>query len=81
MVVPEPITILEHQRHFRLYTPNPERLADKYNVALAHAMGSALPATVPDQFQRIREALVEAAHAVYSEQVAYNLLPTMVRQP
>ena len=42
--------------------------------------GSASPATVSHQFQHIREALVEAAHTVYGELVAYDRLLAMVRQ-
>ena len=80
VAAPEPIVILEHRRRFRFFPPDPECLMDKYNVAFAHVMGSALPASVPDQFQHIRDALVGAALTVYVEPVAYNRLPAMVRQ-
>ena len=49
-------------------------------MAFARAMGSASPTTVPHKFQHIREALVEAAHTVYCQPVAYDRLPPMVRQ-
>ena len=80
VATPEPVTILEHRRRFRLFPPHPERLTDKYNMAFARAMGSASPPTVPHQLQHIREALVEAARTVYGEPVAYDRQTGMVRQ-
>ena len=77
---PGPITLLEHWRHFRLFPPDLERLTDKYNVVFAHDRRSAFPASVPNQFQHIRDALVEAARTVYGEPVAYDRLPAMVWQ-
>ena len=80
VAVPEPMTILEHRRRFRPFPPDLERLTDKYSAAFACILSSTSPASVPDEFHQIVDAFVEAAHTVYSEPVAYDRLPAMVRQ-
>ena len=66
--------MLGHRQRFHLLLPNSARLTDRYNA------GSAPPVSVSEEFQRICNAIVEAACATYGELVAYDRLRAMVQQ-